>query len=358
MGITTQILVHPAHNNNRTGRAWERCQREVLKLLAPAEVVIAETTDAAENLAKEAAMKGIRRFITVGGQNLETGVINGLMTLAPAHRQTIQMGQLSLSGHNDLGKTLKLPTGFEKQLEILSAGHTIPIDLGRVEWIGKDGIPQSRYFINGAGFVPGRNLSRLFSAQKKQLAKDPTQLGNSIRRSWHQLIPLVRLQVGETTLFEGRAPSVLVMGGCYYRRMGLVAPKANPHDHALDVVWLPATQGWNRALRFLRFLIPGSRPFTGGVSARVEALRVTCEEMAVQIEADGQLIGRLPATFSLEPKALEVIVPQVGARVKKPVFKKLPKGSEGELVGVPRVINLHRDLDQEMADDTALTTTR
>ena len=329
--MNTQILLNPNSDAHRAFHLWQKHQRKALRVLAPAEVVLVENAEDSKRLAYQGALQGVSRFIAIGGAEVLHGIVNGLMELAPSHREHLQVGELSLYGHGDIGRTLALPLSINRQLEMLSAGHTLPMDVGRVAWVDTYGKPQLRYFLGGAGFVPGRRL-------RQEWRQSHHQSGDLAKGFWRFTAPRVRLEdEQENLLFEGSSLAVLAMGGRYYGGFGEVAPEATPHDGQLDVVWVETGSGWREKLISLaRLMLPWGRAFSGAGYARVEGLRVTSQDGPISIETDGQPAGQLPASFSLEPRTLPMIVPLVGVRLKKPTFNALPQTDNGELAGVPR----------------------
>ena len=97
MALATHIILNPAANHHRTGRLWQTFQRQCLRELAPAEVTIAETAEEAEEAALASALRGYRKIISVGGNEVLNGVVNGVMRLAEEHRNALQIGTLSIA---------------------------------------------------------------------------------------------------------------------------------------------------------------------------------------------------------------------------------------------------------------------
>jgi len=338
MGISTQILLNPNAHYQSVSRAWQTHQRKILRSLAPAEVVLAESFLEAKTIVKAGALKGVRRFIAVGGPELMHGLINAVMELSEPHRETLLIGELSLFRPVGMNQTLAMPTSIQEQLAILEAGHTLPVDIGRVEWVDAKGAPQDRYFLNGAGFLLGGRILGTLSNWKVELPKSLDEATNIFENYWEQLSPVVSIESEGKVLYEGRCPALLVMGGRFYNKMGEVAPKANPNDGSLEVVWQPAKRGVGSVLGMAHLLIPGTNGFKKANRAKAQNLQISSRQSPVMFEADGIPTGQLPANFSVVPRALPLITPYVGGRVKKPVFKKLSVPNGRELAGTPRAV--------------------
>ncbi|MCH7478049.1 MAG: hypothetical protein IIA14_08105 [SAR324 cluster bacterium] len=332
MALATHIILNPAANRHRTGRLWQTFQRQCLRELAPAEVTIAETAEEAEEAARASVLKGYRKIISVGGNEVLNGVVNGVMRLAEEQRKALQIGTLSIARPEDWSRTLDLPRKFLYQLEVLKAGHTMPFDVGRVDCVDAHGKPISRHFLNGSGFGLGPGLKHEWAQSGKTF---PESVFGILRMLGVYALargPRIKLEGEAGLIFEGPLAQAFVMGGRFYTALGEVAPRADPADGALDVVWVGSSSPLELISHFsaLVFQRRGGGQRLGRALEAV--VRASSQDGPVYLEVDGLPLGRLPAIFSLEPRALPVIVPLVGAQIKKPVFARLPDLRNGEFV--------------------------
>lgn len=333
MSEPTQIILDPTAHQHRTGRVWQSCQRECLRRLAPAEVSLVEGAEAAEQAARVGALKGFRKFIIVGGGEAAHGVVNGLMSLAQAHRDSIVVGMLSIVRPDDWSRTLGFPRRLTKQVQVLEAGHTLPIDLGRVDLFSHTGVAASRYFLNGAEFGVLPRIRHELRGNRQAFQQTMRGIAGAVGDLIANRRPVVKIEGESGRLYEGPCPVGLVMGGRYYPALGEVAPESSPSDGVLDAVWYASSSRLEMFSRLLGLVPIVRRGATPPGRDRSGWFQVTAPGEPVHVEADGILLGRLPATFTVEPRALAVIVPQVAARLKKPKFAPLPKPGEGGLVG-------------------------
>lgn len=333
MSEPTLIILDSAAHQHRTGRVWQNCQRECLRRLAPAEVSLAEGVEAAEQAARMGALKGFRKFIIVGGGEAAHGVVNGLMALAQPHRESIAVGMLSIVRPDDWSRTLDFPRRLRRQVQVLEAGHTLPVDLGRVDFFSHSGMATSRYFLNGAEFGVLTRIRHELRGNRQAFQETLRGVAGALRDLITNRQPVVKIEGESGRLYEGPCPVGLVMGGRFYPALGEVVPESNPSDGVLDAVWYASssrTEMFARLLGLVPVLRRGAAP---PGRDRSDWFKVTAPGEPVHVEADGILLGRLPATFTVEPRALAVIVPQVAARLRKPKFAPLPKPGEGNLVG-------------------------
>jgi diacylglycerol kinase family enzyme len=333
MAETTQIILNPKGHLHRDGRIWMAGQREYLRRLSPAEVSLVDSGEEAAWAAKEAAMQGFGKIISVGGGEVAHGVVNGVMQLAESHRNRLKVGFLSLARPDLWHRALELPRNLERQLEILGAGHTLSFDVGRVDCLDESGGRLVRHFFNGASLGVTGNIRREWRDPESTLVQALRRITLLLHRFGSRRGPRVRLEAEEELLFEGRGALVLVMGGRYYPAMGQVAPQANPCDGQLDLTWFETSSTLDLLWKMGRLALPRMPGMAGPDWRCVERFQATALDEPIYLELDGQPTGRLPATFSVQRRALQVIVEPVAARLRAPQRALIRRIGHGRLVG-------------------------
>lgn len=331
MAETTAIILDPDAAHRTTGRLWQACQRQCLRELAPAEIRLADGIDGAREAAREAALGGFGKIVAVGDTGTAHGVLNGVMTLAESHRRSLKVGVLSMHRPQEWSRTLGLPRRLRRQLQVLKAGHVQPFDVGRVEYHDRRGRPLTRHFLNGAGFGLQARLRHDWRNGRRDWAVAVQALGGALWRALQQRDPQVRLESDGREIYRGPWVAGVIMVGRYYPRFGEVAPEADPVDGLLDLVGvtgpfrlraLPRLAGWlpGRGQRGERF-----------AAERATSYHVTDITGPVYLEVDGLPAGTLPATFSVVPRAVPMIVPAVPVKLVKPGFDLVPELRHGGL---------------------------
>jgi diacylglycerol kinase family enzyme len=334
MAEATAIILNPKGNHSRDGRQWMAAQRACLRELAPAEVTVVESPQEAAQAAHQSALQGCRKIVTVGDSRTAYGVVNGIMELAESHRAQLRVGFLSLSRPDLWSRTLELPRSLSRQLQILSAGHTLPFDVGRVDCQRPEGGEITRHFLNGASFGVTGHLKREWRNPETNLLQTLPRLAEALRDATSPRGPRVRLECRDAVLYEGDCALAMLMGGRYYPAFGHIAPHADPSDGLLELAWLGGQPWWELAFRLAGLWLGPMRPHAPGLRWQsVERVRAVSLDGPVYVEVDGQPIGRLPATFSVVPRALPVIVEPVAVKLRKPNFTPVEKMTNGRLVG-------------------------
>ncbi|MTV26920.1 YegS/Rv2252/BmrU family lipid kinase [Nitriliruptoraceae bacterium ZYF776] len=266
---------------------------------------VSETTRAGEatRLAREAVEAGRRFVVAVGGDGTVHEVVNGLVDAETgrARADDLVLGIVAGGTGCDLARTF----GFDRRPEIavqhLLTDTTSPFDLGRVRLTGRDGRPVVRVFANVAEAGYGGVVTDLANRLPKRLGT--ARYGVAI------LGAVARFRLVETGVrldhTELREPlsNVVVANGQFFGGGLNVAPRALPWDGRFNV------QVWHgKPVDVLR---AGPELRTGGHTKRDDvrewqSATVEVDGPPLVVEADGEVLGRSPATFDLLPGVLRI----------------------------------------------------
>jgi diacylglycerol kinase (ATP) len=304
LACDTLVIVNPTAAHGKVARHWPAVEQ---KLRAPGIVFEARLTERrghATELAAAAAEAGVRRVIVYGGDGTLMEAANGLLRLPPRPPQAV-LAIIPGGTGSDLVRTLGIPHDPDLACERLLSGSQRLIDVGLARFIGLDGQPGERYFVNIAGLgFDGEVVERL--------ERRPDRKGGTVPYLLALLTTLVRYRNKDVTLHldgttvEGRFNSVVVANGKYFGGAMFVAPPADVQDGRFDVVVIGDMTRLEVVLNVPR-LYKGthlSHPKVSLHSARQAEIR-SVQRMLLQ--ADGDLIGMAPASLSIIPAALRVI---------------------------------------------------
>jgi YegS/Rv2252/BmrU family lipid kinase len=247
--------------------------------------------DAAREVAREAAGRG-ETVAAVGGDGT-IGLIAGALRGTPGRLAVIPAGR-----GNDFARVMDIPTDPVEAARIALDGEERTVDVGDVDGetficiasLGFDS--DANRIANEAKLVKG-NLVYLYAALKA--------LAGWKHANFHVVID------GEVN--DMRGWSVAVANSKAYGGGMYVAPDAELDDGEFDVVMVSESGKWT----FLKDL---PKVFKGAHTdnPRVRVLRGKKVEFSsdrpFDIYADGVPIGSTPATVSISPRSLNVLVPR------------------------------------------------
>ena len=256
----------------------------------------------ARRFAAEAVAAGFELVVAAGGDGTVNEVLNGIGD-APDGFARAALGVLPLGTVNVFARELKIPLRLEAAWEMLLRAREITIDLGRADYFDQ-GKPVRRYFSQLAGAGLDARAIELVSWKLKKQA-GPLAYVVAGFQALVEKQPRVRARANGQSIAGEFA---LFGNGRFYGGPFDVFPGASLDDGKLDACIFPSVK-FSSLLR----LAPGLLLRRRLSESRVHRLRETkievTAESPVAFELDGEWVGHLPATFSVEPKKLRVAVP-------------------------------------------------
>ena len=256
----------------------------------------------ARRLAAEAVRDGFDLIAAAGGDGTVNEVLNGIGD-APDGFARARLGVLPLGTVNVFARELKIPLKIENAWEVLQRGHETKIDLPRVEF-SADGVLQKRYFcqLAGAG-LDARAIELVDWQHKKQVGKLAYVIAG--------LKALCEKKPQITVHANGQSMSgelVLVGNGRFYGGSFAILPQADLRDGRLNICILSRTDWWTLLRCAPGLLLCGKLPSSVAQHLSAEKFELTSEPAAA-FELDGEWVGKLPVTFTIERGKLRVVVP-------------------------------------------------
>jgi diacylglycerol kinase (ATP) len=256
----------------------------------------------ARRLAAEAVTDGFDLIVAAGGDGTVNEVLNGIGD-APDGFARARLGVLPLGTVNVFARELKIPLRVERAWEVLQRGRETKIDLPRVEF-SANAVLQKQYFcqLAGAG-LDARAIELVDWHHKKQVGKLAYVIAG--------LKALCEEKPQVTVRANGRSVMgelVLVGNGRFYGGSFAILPLADLRDGLLEVCVFSKADWWTLLRSAPGLLLRGKLPASVAQHLRAETFELA-SETAAAFELDGEWVGRLPMTFSIEREKLRVVVP-------------------------------------------------
>jgi YegS/Rv2252/BmrU family lipid kinase len=256
----------------------------------------------ARRLAAEAIGEGFECIVAAGGDGTLNEVLNGFGDV-PDGFERARLGVLPLGTVNVFARELAIPTKLNAAWAAIRQGREARIDLPAVNHQA-NGSPQRSYFaqLAGAGLD-----ARAIELVQWQLKKKIGPLAYVVAG----LKALMGAQSKITVSGGGHSATgelVLIGNGRLYGGPYRIFPHANLCDGLLDVCVFPRVNWLTLARCGPSLLLRGTLPAAVVQVFQAESLSLSSPS-PTPLEADGELLGHLPATFSLQRSRLRVIVP-------------------------------------------------
>jgi YegS/Rv2252/BmrU family lipid kinase len=312
MNVSPQRLyavVNPEAALGKTRRLWPKLRDQLQKRIGPFSWDWTAAPMQATALVQSALHAGHDLIVSVGGDGTHNETVNGFFKDGTILNPRAALAIVSCGSGGDLSRSLGVSTGIASALGTIISRRECRVDVGHLKFTELSGETSERFFINIASLgLPARACS-LLSGQ-------PRFLGGSVRFMLATVRALVTNRNETITLkIDGKSlPSQLVntvatANGQFFGGGIRVAPHARLDDGLLDVVVIGPVSVTD-FLRWSHRLYKGkhlSHPRIQYFKARtIHAFSRT----PVPVETDGESIGTLPATFTVLPKALRILLPR------------------------------------------------
>ena len=292
--------------NRRAGKG-ARDPEAFEKALSAAEldcdIHVTERRHHAVELARQAMDDGWTYLVAVGGDGTIHEVVNGMMGDDGPRNPEAVLGIVSAGSGSDFARTFGLPDDVDHGVGHLTGDGFVDIDLGRVTFTTESG-EATEWFPNIAESGLGADVVKVAERMPRGMGRSRYLAG-----FW---ITLARFKgtegtvVCDTRTYEGRITNLVVANGQFFGGGMHVAPRATPTDGRLDVLIQIGTKSdyvaaITKVYKGRHIPSPAIKEYK---ARRVEVTTKT----PLRVEADGELLGTTPATFSLYESVLRLKV--------------------------------------------------
>jgi YegS/Rv2252/BmrU family lipid kinase len=280
--------------NNKSRSGETQCKTAIERLRAhdiePVHVECKRREDMSPLIVRH---KGQVDCVVVGGGD---GTINA--AALGVIEADLPLGILPLGTANDLARTLEIPPDLDGAADIIAAGKTRRIDLGLV-----NGEP----FFNVASLGLSAELAQKLT---RDIKRRYGRLGYALVafKVLLQARPFSAIITSETETVRVRTLQIAVGNGVFYGGGNAVEQDAAIDDQHLDLYSLELDRAWKLALMARSF-----RHGRHGAWSEVRAIKAKEFDIRTRrprpINADGEIVTRTPAHFTIKPCAVEVFTP-------------------------------------------------
>lgn len=254
---------------------------------------------------------GFDTIIACGGDGTIHDVLQGIAGKEAA------LGIIPLGTANAMAHDLRLPFDSASAARALLTAVPKRIAVGKIDYRNFNGLPEFRYFTVAAGVGVDAHLfyklNRLIKDRMGMLA----YYSKAMHLWWTHRMRYFEVEYssnGGDLMHEPRLSELLAVRINFFG--GLLRELAPGASLVRNDLRLVLCRTGNRAL-YLAYVFRGllgmSREVPGILLAHAD--QVACKSVAAEkpeniyVEADGELLGRLPITLSMVPDALTVLVP-------------------------------------------------
>ena len=299
------IIANPTAGRSAAGRALPQIRRALAQSARSGEVAYYTTSERGEGetLARSAIAAGASLIVACGGDGTLYEVANAVLA---AENPRLVLGLIPFGTGNDFARAVGLRGDLDIAMEALVSGEQRAIDAGMIEG---EGLVSPRRFLVAAGIGFVADTARTVNAGIRGLTGPAAYV-------WGAIKTLRGFQpVHMNVAFDGEAPvemhsmlmsisNVATTGG------GIrIAPDATPDDGFFDVC-IARQMSKARLLSKLPAAFAGRHVHDPDVTIRKSRLIEVTTRTPCQLWIEGEVQGTTPARFTIQPGALQVMLPR------------------------------------------------
>ncbi len=308
------VIVNPKSAAGATASRWAETASELRAHFGAFQVAFTKAAGDGTNLALRAAAQNRRLVIACGGDGTINEVANGILQSG----KDIELGILPSGTGGDFRRTIGMANGVRDAARQLREGTTKTIDVGKVTFADFAGATVERYFLNVSSFGLSASIIERVKTTTglKWLPHDLLRGKASFALSTLQEV----FDLNFTTVrvkIDGGAEKTLntinfaVANSRFFGGGMKIAPDAAINDGLLDVINIGD-------IKTAKILLNAYTLYNGthlnlsevkSTQARRIEISPADKSVAVHLEIDGELPGKLPAVYEIVPRALKIRVP-------------------------------------------------
>jgi YegS/Rv2252/BmrU family lipid kinase len=291
----TFIVVNPVAGVTQPEAVREKIESALQAREIPFEIYETKGNDNFRQIIRDAIQQGIKLVIAAGGDGTLSGVVDGLVDTQ------IPLLILPTGTWNALAQALDIPLQIDAAIELLFQEH-------RIQTIDAMKVDENYFVLSISAGVGSRTMEDVKREEKRRfgrLADLRSALAHSLEFRSYQFE--VKID-GKFTRF--RASELMVANSSI---LGLKILRLDPDirmdDGKLNVCSIYINT-INEYLRLAASMLRGDQQHNWNLLC-VEALQeveIHCREK-LPVQGDGELIGTLPVTVKIHPKAVQIVTP-------------------------------------------------
>ena len=308
------LFYNPYSGRRRKQRVQDVAAAASVLRIAGVEVEIAATRAAADAgaQARMAIRDGFDTIIACGGDGTVHDVLQGIVNRDAA------LGIIPLGTANAMAHDLRLPLSPAGAARALLSATPKRLAVGRIDYRDFANLPAFRYFTVAAGVGVDAHLFYKLNRLMKDRMGMMAYYSKALHLWWTHRMRYFEAEFsnnGSGGMREARLSEMLAVRINFFG--GLLRELAPGASLARSDMRLVLCRTGNRAL-YLAYVFRGVLGMSRGVPGieLAYADQVACKNVVgekpenIYVEADGELLGRLPITLSMVPDAVTVLVPK------------------------------------------------
>lgn len=299
-------IINPAAGGGKADKLWQRYSGALKSQGIVCDESFTEAPEQATQLTRKALEQGNELIFAVGGDGTVNEAVNGFFENGRLINPAATLGIIPGGTGADFVRTLKVPNSPEALAESILQPKIRTIDVGCLTCRTLENDPVTRYFLNVADLGYGGALLQRYGKLNRMLPGPPAYFLGLLVNLISYRNPQLSFRIDDGEPQTGIFNAIIAANGQYFGGGMWIAPKAKLDDGLFEFVLIGDVNKLE-VIANLRRIYNGTLCKHPKVTClRGKKLEAWSEE-TVLLDADGELPGKLPATFEIVPGEMRVL---------------------------------------------------
>ncbi|HPF21799.1 MAG TPA: diacylglycerol kinase family lipid kinase [Syntrophomonas sp.] len=237
-GNKVLFIVNPQSGGGRTSKQWKKVERWLRMKNYSFDVQPTERAMHACEIAGDALRKGYDHIIAVGGDGTINEVVNGFFLNHEDIRERAFLSVLPMGTGSDFARVLPVSASADYVEKLLTDCQEMACDIIKTEYLGWNGSPQTRYFINVADVGVGCETCIRLNKKSKVMGGFLSFLLTFLGVLFSFKSPEFTVEVDGELFYSGKSSLLAINNGKYFGGGVMIAPQASLDDGLMDIMLL------------------------------------------------------------------------------------------------------------------------
>lgn len=305
------FIVNPTAACGRALREWKWARRALASRNLKFTERLTRGPGEALELTRWLLRHGAEMIIAVGGDGTLSEVVNGYFDEdGQAINAEAAIGLLPAGTGSDFRRSVGL-IARDDAIDAIEQRETALLDVLRVEFLDRDGLPVTRHSINVVSFGLGGEAVAMVNAWRevwpRWIGGRPRFVVAAVKALWNYRNRPVTALLDDDRVVEINSNFFVVANGRFAGGGMMLAPRAELNDGLCDVVLTDGATPWD-IIKELPRIQRGAHLNNPKVSDhRASKVEIACDDR-LAVDIDGEAAGFTPANVTVVPSSIRFIV--------------------------------------------------
>ncbi len=308
--MKTKVVINPYSANKSTAKQWAKKSAFLKGKIGHYDAEFTTKAKEATTITQEALKDGYERIIAVGGDGTVNEVVNGFFENDRPINPDAVLSVIMTGTGGDFRKTAGISKNITESITQLANGEVKKIDVGKLAFTTMEGNQETIYFDNVASFGMSGIVDKVVNHSK--ISRMTKKINGTVAFAISALIAILTFKNKKIQLeIDGKVHKnltinlVAIANAKYFGGGMKIAPSAELDNGVFDII-VYEDIGKMKMILNNRDVYSGSHIGKDKIlSFKGKKITATCDE-EVLVEADGELLGKLPATFEIVPSVINL----------------------------------------------------